>query len=45
MKEKNRGPDPVRNSWDDPGFEMLLSPGDSALFGKISDYYERVIRY
>jgi TolA-binding protein len=27
-----------RNSWDDPGFEMLLSPGDSALFGKISDY-------
>jgi TolA-binding protein len=29
-----------RNSWDDPGFEMLLSPGDSALFGKISDYLE-----
>jgi TolA-binding protein len=27
-----------RDSWDDPGFEMLLSPGDSALFGKISDY-------
>jgi TolA-binding protein len=27
-----------RNSWDDPGFEMLLSPGDSALFGKISDF-------
>jgi TolA-binding protein len=26
------------NSWDDPGFEMLLSPGDSALFGKISDF-------
>ncbi len=27
-----------RNSWDDPGFEMLLAPGDSALFGKISDF-------
>ena len=27
-----------RNSWDDAGFEMLLSPGDSALFGKISDF-------
>jgi TolA-binding protein len=44
MNGKNRyegekqGTSPVRNSWDDPGFEMLLSPGDSALFGKISDY-------
>lgn len=27
-----------RNSWDDPGFDMLLSPADSALFGKISEY-------
>jgi TolA-binding protein len=26
-----------RNSWDDPGFEMLLSPADSALFKEISD--------
>jgi tetratricopeptide (TPR) repeat protein len=26
------------NSWDDPSFEMLLSPVDSALFGKISDF-------
>jgi len=43
MNGKNRyegekqGSNPIRNSWDDPGFEMLLSPGDSALFGKISD--------
>jgi TolA-binding protein len=27
-----------RNSWDDPGFEMLQAPGDSDLFGKISDF-------
>jgi TolA-binding protein len=27
-----------RNSWDDPGFEMLLAPGDSALFGEISNF-------
>jgi len=27
-----------RNSWDDPGFEMLLSPTDSALFREISDF-------
>jgi TolA-binding protein len=26
-----------RNSWDDPGFDMLLAPEDSALFGKISE--------
>ncbi len=26
------------NSWDDPGFEMLLTPTDVALFGEISDY-------
>jgi TolA-binding protein len=26
------------NSWDDPGFEMLLTPTDIALFGEISDY-------
>jgi tetratricopeptide (TPR) repeat protein len=26
------------NSWDDPGFEMLQAPGDSDLFGKISDF-------
>lgn len=44
MNGKNRydrekqGTGPVRNSWDDAGFEMLLSPGDSALFGKISDF-------
>ena len=44
MNGKNRydrekqGTSLVRNSWDDPGFDMLLSPGDSALFGKISDY-------
>jgi len=31
-------PDPMGNSWDDPGFEMLLSPEDTALFGKISDF-------
>jgi TolA-binding protein len=37
-KGEKQGSSPVRNSWDDPGFEMLLSPGDSALFCKISDY-------
>jgi len=26
------------NSWDDPGFEMLLTPTDIALFGEISDF-------
>jgi len=26
------------NSWDDPGFEMLLTPTDIALFGEISEY-------
>jgi len=35
---EKQGTGPVRNSWDDAGFEMLLSPGDSALFGKISDF-------
>jgi TolA-binding protein len=35
---EKQGTDPMGNSWDDPGFEMLLSPGDSALFGRISDY-------
>jgi len=44
MNGKNRyegekqGSNPMRNSWDDPGFEMLLSPEDLDLFGKISDY-------
>jgi TolA-binding protein len=37
-KGEKQGTSLVRNSWDDPGFEMLLSPGDSALFGKIGDY-------
>jgi TolA-binding protein len=35
---EKQGTDPIGNSWDDPGFEMLLSPGDSALFGRISDF-------
>ena len=35
---EKQGTDPMGNSWDDPGFEMLLSPGDSALFGRISDF-------
>ena len=44
MSRKNRyegeklESNPMRNSWDDPGFEMVLSPVDSALFGKISDF-------
>jgi TolA-binding protein len=35
---EKQGPSPMGNSWDDPGFEMLLSPVDTALFGKISDF-------
>jgi TolA-binding protein len=34
----NSGDVTGRNSWVDPGFDMLLSPADSALFGKISEY-------
>ncbi len=36
-KNLNYGDLTRRNSWDDPGFEMLLSPADSALFKEISD--------
>jgi TolA-binding protein len=32
-----------RNSWDDPGFDMLLSPDDSSLFGKISEYMKGLL--
>jgi TolA-binding protein len=32
-----------RNSWDDPGFDMLLSPEDPALFGKISEYMKGLL--
>jgi len=39
---EKQGTSPMRNSWDDPGFEMLLSPGDSVLFGKISDFMKGV---
>ncbi len=35
---EKQGTSPIRNSWDDPGFEMLVSPWDIALFGKISDF-------
>ena len=41
MKNKIRydDPDPEgENSWDDPEFEMLLTPNDKALFEVISDY-------
>lgn len=34
----NFGDETWRNSWEDPGFEMLQAPGDSNLFGKISDF-------
>ena len=33
----NNGDFTSRNSWNDPDFEMLLSPTDSALFKEISD--------
>ncbi len=41
-KEEKLAGSLVRNSWDDPGFEMLLSPADSALFGQISDCMKRL---
>jgi len=36
-KYLNYGDLTMRRSWDDPGFEMLLSPADSYLFKEISD--------
>ncbi|MFZ2339057.1 MAG: hypothetical protein WAW07_04965 [Bacteroidales bacterium] len=33
----NSSQTPGHNSWDDPAFEMLLTPTDIALFGEISD--------
>jgi TolA-binding protein len=42
-ESEKQGTSPMRNSWDDPGFDMLLSPGDSALFGKISEYMKGLL--
>jgi len=39
---EKQGTSPMNNSWDDPDFEMLLSPVDSALFGMISDFMKGV---
>jgi|WetSurSiteA1Bulk_404760.scaffolds.fasta_scaffold01529_4 TolA-binding protein len=37
-KDENHRINPVKNPWADPGFEMLLAPVDSILFGEISEY-------
>jgi tetratricopeptide (TPR) repeat protein len=37
-KDENHRISPVKDPWADPGFEILLAPVDSVLFGEISEY-------